>query len=104
MITKYVTYFDIDNINVTPGALELFRKEGIKTHDILLLVEKHKFNDDENQHEEDLKQNVNAIKYGGMFLSLYHIGKSQEKIYIISYIEPEQLKSLETTILLASEY
>ena len=30
--------------------------------------------------------------------------EQQEKIYIISYIEPEQLKSLETTILLASEY
>ena len=84
--------------------MELFRKEGIKTHDILLLVEKHKFNDDENPHEEDLKVNLNAIKYGGMFLSLYHIGKSQEKIYIISYIEPKELKSLETTILLASEY
>lgn len=104
MNIKYTTYFDIDNINVTKGALELFRKEGIKTHDILLLVEKHKFNDDENPNEEDLKVNLNAIKYGGMFLSLYHIGKSQEKIYIISYIDPEQLKSLETTILLPSEY
>lgn len=101
---KYTTYFDIDNVSVTPGALELFKKEGIKTHDILLLIEKHKFNDDENTYEEDLKQNASAIKYGGMFLSIYHIGKSREKIYIISYIDPEQLKSLETTILLPSEY
>ena len=104
MNTKYITYFDIDKIEITPGALELIKKEKITTHEILLLIEKHKFNDDENIYEEDLKQNVNAIKYGGMFLSLYHIGKSREKIYIISYIEPEQLKSLETTILLASEY
>ena len=100
--TKYITYFDIEKINITKGALELIKENNLKTSDILLLVERHKFNDDDNIHENDLKENVNAIHNGGMFLSSYNI--KGEKIYIISYIDPTITASKETTILLAEEY
>lgn len=98
----YTTYFDIEEINVTPGALEVLKNNNYDTVDILTLVERHKFNDDDNTSEEDLKQNANTLHRGGMFLSVYNIGN--EKVYIISYIDPKEIKSLETTVLLAHEY
>ena len=98
----YTTYFDIDNVSITPGAIQHFKNIGYDKVDILILIEKHKFNEDDNPHKEDLKANVNALHHGGMFLSVYNI--ENEKVYIISYIDPKETKSLETTVLLASEY
>lgn len=99
---KYTTYFDIENFNITNGALEHFKQNKIDMIDVLILIEKHKFNEDENPSEEDLQANVNALHNGGMFLSVYNV--ANEKVYIISYIDPKETKSLETTVLLSSEY
>lgn len=102
MKSKYITYFDIEKVVITPGAKELMIKENLTTSKLLLLLEKHKFNEDDNPNEEDKKANKLATITGGMFLSAYKIGN--EKVYIISYIDPTEVKSLETTILLATEY
>ena len=72
----------IKNFNITNGALEHFKQNKIDMIDILILIEKHKFNEDENPSEEDLQANVNALHNGGMFLSVYNI--ANEKVYIIS--------------------
>ena len=99
---NFYTYFEIEKVVITAGAKELMIKENLKTSDLLLLLERHKFNDDDNESIEDLKANAKAQHQGGMFLSVYkHLS---EKLYIISYLEPGAEKAEETTILLSSEY
>lgn len=102
MNSKYITYFEIEKVFITTGAKELMIREKIKTSDLLLLIEKHKFNDDDNPSEEDKRANKQATIQGGMFLSVYN--HLSEKLYIISYLEPGAERAEETTILLASEY
>lgn len=102
MTTKYTTYFEVNKVNITKGVMELLREEKAKTSDLLLLIERHKFNDDDNPHKEDLKENARALQQGGMFLSVYK--NFSKKIYIISYFNRYTSEAEETTILLASEY
>lgn len=102
MNSKYITYFDIEKVVITAGAKELMIKDNLTTSNLLLLLERHKFNEDDNESIEDLKANKQATITGGMFLSVYkHLSK---KLYIISYLEPGTERAKETTILLASEY
>lgn len=102
MNIKYMTYFEVEKVVITAGAKELMIREKLTTSDLLLLIEKHKFNDDDNESEEDKRANKQATINGGMFLSVYkHLS---EKLYIISYFDPGAERAKETTILLASEY
>ena len=78
MNSKYITYFDIEKVVITPGAKELMIKENLTTSKLLLLLEKHKFNEDDNQNEEDKKANKLATITGGMFLSVYKIGNEKK--------------------------
>lgn len=99
---NFYTYFEIEKVVITPGAKELMIKENLKTSDLLLLLERHKLNDDDNESIEDLRENAKAQHQGGMFLSVYkHLS---EKLYIISYLEPGTQRAEYTNILLASEY
>lgn len=102
MNSKYITYFEIEKVIITQGAKELMIKENFKTSDLLLLLERHKLNDDDNESIEDLKANEKAQHQGGMFLSVYkHLSK---KLYIISYLEQGTQRAEYTNILLANEY
>lgn len=102
MNSRYITYFEIEKVVITAGAKELMIKENFKTSDLLLLLERHKFNDDDNESEEDKRANKQATITGGMFLSVYkHLSK---KLYIISYLEPGTERAEYTNILLANEY
>lgn len=99
---NFYTYFEIEKVVITAGAKDLMIKENLKTSDLLVLLERHKFNDDDNESIEDLKENAKVQHQGGMFLSVYkHLS---EKLYIISYFEPGTQRAKETTILLGSEY
>ena len=99
---NFYTYFEIEKVVITAGAKDLMIKENLKTSDLLVLLERHKFNDDDNESIEDLKENAKVQHQGGMFLSVYkHLS---EKLYIISYLEPGTQRAEETTILLGSEY
>lgn len=102
MNSKYITYFEIEKVVITPGAKDLMVKEKLKTLDLIVLLEKHKLNEDDNESEEDKRANKLATINGGMFLSVYN--HLSEKLYIISYFKPGEEKTEYTNILLASEY
>lgn len=102
MNSKHITYFEIEKVVITAGAKELMIKDNLTTSNLLLLLERHKFNEDDNPSEEDKRANKLATINGGMFLSVYN--HLSEKLYIISYFEPGTERAEETTILLANEY
>lgn len=99
---RYTTYFEVGRITLTPGAKDLLIRENQTTSNLLTLIERHKFNEADNNDTESRKQNHIAFNTGGNFISIFN--HLSEKLYIISYFEPYTQEPRDTTILLAKEY
>lgn len=97
--------FELTNVYMTSGVQSLIAENVITDLDINIMLLKHMQNVDDNEHQEDIKANQEAINSGiGRVLSVYESKGS--RLYINSYMEKVNGKAAasETMIMLCDEY